>query len=71
VPTYEFTGGDPVDHFWAGRVSPGDVVEFADTPDGPWKPSKKKATVERPGDPRGQDTPTSEPDSETDETEEG
>jgi hypothetical protein len=42
VPSYEFTGGDPIDHFELGRVEPGDVVEFDDEPGGPWKATKKR-----------------------------
>lgn len=41
---YEFTGGDPVDHFHLGRVAPGDVVELDEAPAGPWKPTRKRVT---------------------------
>jgi hypothetical protein len=69
VPSYEFVGADPIDHFWAGRVAPGDVVEFTDEPDGPWKPSRKKPTAAVPGDPRDQAATTTEPVSDTTDTE--
>ena len=43
MPSFEFTGPDPIDHFWLGHVSPGDVVE-ADEPPGDvsWKATKKR-----------------------------
>jgi hypothetical protein len=43
MPSFEFTGGDPIDHHDLGRIEPGDVVEFDDEPAGEWKPTKKKA----------------------------
>jgi hypothetical protein len=45
VPSYEFAGGDPIDHFLLGRIEPGDIVEFDDEPAGAWKPSKRKAKI--------------------------
>lgn len=65
MSSYEFVGSDPIEHFWAGTVQPGDVVEFDAEPEGPWKPSKKKPTVEAKGDAREQlPAPPSEPDTE-------
>lgn len=46
MPTFEFTGGDPIEHFHAGHVEPGDVVEFDEQPPGEWKPSKRKPKTE-------------------------
>jgi hypothetical protein len=43
MPSFEFTGSDPIDHFVLGRIEPGDVVEFDEDPGGEWKPTKKKA----------------------------
>jgi hypothetical protein len=65
VPSFEYIGPDPIDHFWAGYVAPGDVVEFAEDPGGLWKPSRKKPTADRPADPD-----TTEPASDTADTEE-
>lgn len=45
MPSYEFIGGDPIEHFYLGTVQPGDVVELDDEPAGPWKPSKRKAKI--------------------------
>lgn len=42
MPSYEFVGPDPIDHFHLGRVTPGDVVEADDQPGGPWKATKKR-----------------------------
>lgn len=42
MPKYEFIGGDPIEHFDAGHVEPGDVVEFDEQPPGPWKPTRKR-----------------------------
>jgi hypothetical protein len=55
MPSYEFTGGDPIDHFVLGRIEPGDVVELDDEPSGPWKASKR----------RPKRTPDAEQDSDT------
>jgi hypothetical protein len=44
MPSYEFVGPDPIDHFHLGRVAPGDVVELDDEPDGPWKTTKKRSS---------------------------
>lgn len=43
MPSYEFVGPDPIDHFHAGRIERGDVVEF-DEPPNPlvWKTTKKR-----------------------------
>ena len=60
MPLYEFVGSDPIDHFYLGRVSPGDIVEFDARPAGEWKPSRRK----RP-------TVTTEPGSDAPTTEEG
>lgn len=63
MPSYEFTGSDPIDHFHLGRVSPGDVVEFDDWPGGPWKYTKKRpsrsqsADQPQAGTEHGSDTP--------------
>jgi hypothetical protein len=44
VPTFEFVGPDPIDHFHLGRVSPGDVLDI-----GPeWATEQWKATKKRP-----------------------
>lgn len=42
MPSYEFVGGDPVDHFHLGRIEPGDVVDLDADPGGPWKATKKR-----------------------------
>lgn len=58
VASYEFAGGDPIDHFRLGRVAPGDVAEFDDDPGPPWKAAKR-----RPSRPQSaeQDPPAAEP----------
>jgi hypothetical protein len=45
MPSYEYVGGDPIDHFLLGRVEPGDIVELDDEPSGEWKPSKRKPKI--------------------------
>jgi hypothetical protein len=42
MPKFEFTGGDPIEHFWAGHVEPGDVVELDEDPGPPWRATKRK-----------------------------
>jgi hypothetical protein len=42
MPSFEFRGGDPIDHFVLGRISPGDIVEADEQPPGPWKATKKR-----------------------------
>lgn len=47
---YIFLGGDPIDHFTLGRISPGDEREFDEPPsEGLWKPAKR-ATKTKPAD---------------------
>lgn len=42
MPSFEFIGPDPIDHFHLGRVEPGHVVELDAQPAGEWKATKKK-----------------------------
>ena len=43
MSSYEFVGADPIDHFYLGRINPGDVVEFDEDPgELPWKATKKR-----------------------------
>lgn len=42
MPRYEFVGADPIDHFYLGRIAPGDVVECDEDPGGSWKATKKR-----------------------------
>lgn len=44
MPKFQFTGGDPIEHFSAGHVEPGQVVEFDEHPPGPWKATRKRTT---------------------------
>jgi hypothetical protein len=51
MPLYRFTGGDPRDYFTAGRVEPGQVVEWAIPPDIHWRPAAPLAPEQPPADP--------------------
>lgn len=42
MPSFEFAGADPIDHFHLGRVAPGDVIDLDDDPGEPWKATKKR-----------------------------
>ena len=42
MPSFEFAGSDPIDHFVLGRIEPGDVVELDEDPGGPWKTTKRR-----------------------------
>jgi hypothetical protein len=48
VPRYEFTGGDPIDHFHLGHVEPGDVVEAEQSPGAAWKAARRRTRTEQP-----------------------
>jgi hypothetical protein len=44
MPSFEFVGPDPIDHFHLGRVKPGDVLDI--WPE--WATEQWKATKKRP-----------------------
>jgi len=46
VPSFEFIGSDPIDHFVLGRIEPGDVIDADFQPAGEWKPSRRKRTTD-------------------------
>lgn len=63
MPSFRFVGADPIDHFHAGRVAPGDVVQLDECPPGPWeavKPRPRRAQGAEQASPRtehGSDAP--------------